>query len=124
MDKLLCEHVSAQSSSLDTSTKPDSTSFLDRDMVMRFFGSGIGHSRLLVDQRRAELEATSNPEWESDSDSEAEGREESGPDEFDESVEASDNEQDAEQESDTGSSEPEERSDSELESDDDGYDSL
>ena len=55
----------------------------------------------------------SNCESESDSDSEAERREEeSGPDEFDESVETSDNEQDAGQELDTGSSEPEEWSDS------------
>ena len=63
---------------------------------MRFFGGGIGHSHLPVDQRHVELEATSNCETESDSDSEAERREEeSGPDEFDKSVETSDNEQDA-----------------------------
>jgi hypothetical protein len=103
----------------------DFASFLDRDMVMCFFGGGIGHSHLPVDQRHAKLEATSNRESESDSDPEAERREEeSGPDEFDESVESSDNEQDAGQESDTCSSEPGERSDSELESDNDGYDSL
>lgn len=94
----------------------DFASFLDHDMVMHFFGSGIGHSHLPVDQRHAELEATSNREIESNSDSEAERREESGSNEFDdESVESSDNEQDAGLESDTCSSKPGEQSDSELE---------
>lgn len=103
-----------------------STSFLDCDMVMRFFGGGVGHSQS-PNQHAEDTDQLSDSESEPKSEPDASIRSDNlipdipidsdNDEDIDEAGGDSDN-------MDTDSSEPEELSDSERESDDDGYDSL
>jgi hypothetical protein len=110
-----------------------STSFVDRDMVMRFFGGGVGHSQSLRVEHQHPRDSVmlSDPDNESESEYEMDRIEIPVRKDVSDDPMESDNDQDVEditekevEDSDNGSlSRSDQEIDSELESDD-GYDSF
>jgi Sec-independent protein translocase protein TatA len=104
-------------------TKP---SFVDRDMVMRHFGGGIGHIQSALNQddegivSEGESMDTSDQTHAITQARQDTTDEDGGADDLD----ASDREDDSEMETSSSASSSSEVDESELDTDDDGYDSL
>ena len=111
-----------------------STSFVDRDMVMRFFGGGVGHSQSsqVEHQHSVDTVMLSDPESESESESEMDMLEiPIGKDDGDDSMDSGNDqdieditEKEVEDSDDSSLSRSDQEINSELESDDNGYDSF